>query len=130
MTNFKTIGILSLATLGLFPLAASANTGVINTQDATYVATSGSYSDSSTELSTKPSKIVIVEKQQQKSVQPAGYSAASVEGYRVQDNQGQVFINRTLSQSELTPFNSNVRVIDSYEFSHEGVTYQNKIIEN
>ncbi len=124
MTKSKTLTLISLAALVATPQFASANS---HTTDKTSLSQSSTYS--TVQQQSKPMKVV-KQRVQREAVLSAGPTTRNVDGYQVQNSVGQTFTNRSLSAKELTQYNTNVRVIDVYEFTHNGKTYRNKIVEN
>ena len=136
MTNAKTTIILGITALLALPQIASANpNGEINKNTKNYVTTSGSSLERSTTPSTAQFTKVVVENQQQKRVSPVQYDSTpspkpTTDGIRVENNEGRVFINRTIAPNALTQVKSNFQVLETYEFSHDGKTYRNRVVAN
>lgn len=136
MTNAKTTVILGITALLALPQIASANPNVeINKNTKSYVTTSGSSLERSTAPSTAQFTTVVVESQQQEKVSPAqSHSTPNTkpltDGVRVENNEGNVFINRTVPRNALTQVKSNFQVLETYEFSHDGKTYRNRVVAN
>ncbi len=48
----------------------------------------------------------------------------------VEDNTGDVFINHIVEDKDLSLVDTDVKVIDTYEFTYQGQTFQNRIVQD
>ena len=123
MSTFKTVAMVSTLVFIALPISASANSAILDSKQNI------STSTSLTSAQQQPTKVV-KERMVREVVLSAGSTVSKFDGYRVQNPEGETFINHTVSSDELSPVITNVKFSDTYEFQHNGKTYQNRIVSN
>lgn len=123
MFTFRTAAIISTLIFLALPLSATANSDIMLAKKM-----SSTKSPTPSAQQQQPSKVV-KERLVREVVLSSG-PTTKADGYRVQNNRGETYINRTLKPTELSPVKTNIQFRNSYEFQHNGKKYKNKVVSN
>lgn len=122
MTTLKLLGISGIFSLLILPQTAVADSNVLNTQQDIQFT-------SSQPQTQKNVKTTITEllKDGTLTTQPIFDGKGT---YAVKNVDGFVFINHAVEYNELPAVATDVKIIETYEFSYDGKTFQNKVVLN